>query len=357
VSLVATVFDAWVRLRFSGEGRPPDALAAESLSPDDLAAAFPSGGPPRNLLPPGLEERPRPWAGDPDSPTAETDRGVFALYERAAMWAAALELDVEHSRPRVPDHTLLTTYGFVRTQLGIRLGVIHYVRPLTAFRLTLPRPIELAGWRFPVVIRPRLSLNDSGETPTDGNCWISYPTESGRANGLLVPSHALRPKKADVGEKVAVGVARQLGSGELVRRSDKMDAAVVDVASPTWRGECSAPPSSVIGFKPVRIIIGRGLYLDARVDEIRGFVSGEWSGRPGVDEPSVAAEMLLSRSLQRGDSGCLIVDREFGDFGPGLPYLMYLGRERIKKTTYGRGLFLAQPALIWDLQFAWRYRT
>ena len=61
--------------------------------------------------------------------------------------------------------------------------------------------------------------------------------------------------------------------------------------------------------------------------------------------------MGLNVSGHKGDSGCLVHDREFEDGGVVAPYLMYLGVIQLADRQAGRGLFLDQVACQWRVNF------
>jgi len=131
-----------------------------------------------------------------------------------------------------------------------------------------------------------------------------------------------------------------------------MDAAVIEVAS-TQTENIGSPiwSSSVIGFKPVRMITGRGLEVDAQVVERIGTVGPTIFAEPR-EEPPYPAHLVLDRYLDHGDSGCLIVDCEFANRSQELPpYMIYLGKMHLAWGLAGYGLMLEQPKTIWDLEF------
>lgn len=273
---------------------------------------------------------------------------------RANVWASALS----ETPKRIPWGTVVTSYGYVSiddwsdgfrrrhrsnspfaAQRQIRLGVIHYVRPLRSFIAVLrikKYEVEIAGRPFPVVIRPWLPIWHSSAKPV-GNCWIKLA--DGRP-AILTALHAIRPKSAKRGSWVAIDVFRTPRKGRLIKASAKMDAAIVQLDSSDWHGKKIAVLSRIIGYKPVRLLSNAGP-VDGRIKEHTGATI---FAAPG-EEPLAPNYLFIDQSLIPGDSGCLILDCEHDD----LPqYLMYLGKTVLDNNNeVGIGLLLQQPKLIW----------
>jgi hypothetical protein len=129
-----------------------------------------------------------------------------------------------------------------------------------------------------------------------------------------------------------------------------MDAAVIAVDQNDWGKKVRVPHSTVVGYKPVRLITGHAT-VDADIVEHSGFTGGTIPGAPG-QEPLNGAFMILNRGLESGDSGCLVVDREFERFNQQLPpYLIYLGVTNLKLGgVNGYGLLIEQASKIWNLE-------
>ena len=98
----------------------------------------------------------------------------------------------------------------------------------------------------------------------------------------------------------------------------------------------------MVGFKPIRLCASRGP-VNGSVIELLGFIGGDFTKDPG-GKPELRALMGLDVSGHKGDSGCLVLDREFEDGGVVAPYLMYLGVIQLADRQAGRGLFLDQVA-------------
>jgi hypothetical protein len=91
----------------------------------------------------------------PEFITLAHESDVAPELRHSNVWSAALETRVLELRGGGrPTGTMFTTYGFIWTPEGLRLGIIHYVDPFAPFRSGLSDPITIAGWRFPVMIRP-----------------------------------------------------------------------------------------------------------------------------------------------------------------------------------------------------------
>lgn len=225
---------------------------------------------------------------------------------------------------------------------GLRLGVIYYLSPLRAFGAVanrrLPPYIEIDGWQFPIIIRPWLPVRH-GAVLSSGNCWVRCP--QGRSS-ILTARHAVRPKT--LGKLVSIQVVRAPRRGRLLCASEKMDAALIALSENDWGGKKPVCPSSVIGFKPVRLLSSQGA-KDGQVIEVQGTTI--WA-QPG-QEPLSSNLLFFSPFLQPGDSGCLVLDREHKEQPP---YLMYLGKATLSNGhSYGYGILLEQARRIWNLDF------
>ena len=128
-----------------------------------------------------------------------------------------------------------------------------------------------------------------------------------------------------------------------------MDAALIDMSDGPRPDLVPAPHSRVVGFKPIRLCASRRP-VNGSVVELLGFIGGDFTKDPG-GEPELRALMGLNVSGHKGDSGCLVLDREFEDGGVVAPYLMYLGVIQLADRQAGRGLFLDQVAYQWRVNF------
>jgi hypothetical protein len=229
------------------------------------------------------------------------DSGVTEDLRRANVWAAVLSKTVQHDPERlIPKGTALTTVGFVSVGEKIQLGVVHYLYPLHAFVEVTShhrtREIEVGGWSFPVVIRPWLPIRHSSDR-SFGNCWIKFSDESARRLAVLTAAHALGPKGASPGNWVSIHVLREPRSGRLIRTSEKMDAAIVEVELEDWDGETAVKPSSIFGYKPVLLLSSSG----PQNGWIKEHTGQTIFGQVG-QEPLVSQFLFMDRFLQPGDS-------------------------------------------------------
>ncbi|MET4481616.1 hypothetical protein ABIB66_006176 [Bradyrhizobium sp. F1.13.3] len=276
--------------------------------------------------------------------TIDASESAQDHFRRAAQWASYLSKVVrDDSRFRDFCDNEITTIGFVSFgEQTLRLAIIYYLPPLRAFaavaRRKLPHSIEVDGWCFPIVIRPWLPVRHGSARPS-GNCWVRCRRDG---YSMLTARHAVRPKK--VGKSVKISVKRDPRRGRLLRASEKMDAAVIALPIGAWGGKKVAPPSSVIGFKPIRLLSSQGA-RDGQVIEIPGSTIWAQQGQ----EPLNGNLLFFNPSLQPGDSGCLVLDREHENTPP---YLMYLGKTTLSNgQSYGYGVLLEQVRRIWDLEF------
>lgn len=128
-----------------------------------------------------------------------------------------------------------------------------------------------------------------------------------------------------------------------------MDAAVVAVEEREWGRKVLTPHSTVVGYKPVRLITGHGSF-DADIVEHSGFTGATIPGLPG-EEPLTPVYMFLNKGLEHGDSGCLVLDMEFAEYGSSRPYLIYLGVANHKVGgVEGYGLLIEQANIMWNLE-------
>jgi hypothetical protein len=323
--------------RYNVEELGPDlGLVTERFAELDLSTAMPRQEPPDKLIEAAF------LAGAQDSgPTPEL--------RRANVWSAALETHLLRAGDaRAPSATVLTTYGFFRTPLGMRLGVIHYLQP-SAFSPAKLQPIEIMGWTFPVITRPWLPTQNGGPSRLDGNCWVKFADEKGEQKlGILTARHALKQGSAKRPSSVSFDVLRpKPPKGRVHRQSDKMDVALVAIDEDEWDGKVAAPHSRVVGFKPIRLITGHGT-VDADIVEHQGFTFATIPSEPGK-EPLNALYMFFNKSGEPGDSGCLVLDLEFAQAGP-RPYLIYLGKYRAQSREVGYGLLIEQANKVWGLE-------
>ncbi len=337
--LVASTFGVWTRARHGVKLGPGLGFVSEGIIGVDLRQGLPDSMPSQELI-------------DGRAASSAYDSGPTEELRRANVWAAALETVFLRGHRTAPRDIVVTTYGFVRVDGAIRMSVVHYLRPLSAYLARRQPPIFLGGWRFPVVIRPWLITRQAGVGVADGNCWVSF---GGDGRGVLTAAHAV-PEGSRPRDRVSLSVSRSPASGVLRHMSDKtnMDAAVIEIDDDST--VTRVPNSSVIGFKPVQIVTGRGIVLDAQVLDRVGTVGPIIFAESGR-EPRYPAHLILNRHAFHGDSGCLIVDCEFARFGQEpLPYMMYLGRMNLGwNDAAGFGLMLEQPRIVWNLEFLRRY--
>jgi len=335
--LLASAFGWWARARWGMSLGPGLGFVTERLHDLDLSGALPRDFPPHDLV------------GGRAAALAN-DSGPTEILRRANAWAGALEHHLhEVAVKRVPRGTVLTTYGFVWIRGAIRLSVVHYLPLMTAFAARPQKAIRLGNWEFPVVIRPWLPVQHRGLSAYDGNCWVKFVDDSGqRRPGVLTALHALEPRDAGLGIAVSVDVGRPVPPGVLRCSSAKMDAAVVEIEEHEWGSKVRAPHSTVVGYKPVRLMSRRP--VDADVVEHSGLMGATIPGQAG-QEPLNAAYLILNGWAEPGDSGCLIVDLEFTRRGHTPPYLLYLGVTGLKiGGKAGYGLLIEQANKVWDLE-------
>src|SRR6187455_2329723 len=124
-SLLAQTFGAWVQRRADAAGLGPNlGFVSQRLSELDLEGATPS-------------HPPDPDSFDPPLSGEAFDSQPSPELQLANAWAAALQRAFgpteEALRLRQPGF-VQTTYGFAWVQGRVRLSVIVYLRPLSAFR-------------------------------------------------------------------------------------------------------------------------------------------------------------------------------------------------------------------------------
>ena len=338
---VAAVFGRWARVRFGWRLGPHLGFIRERLADIDLAEAFPRDAPAPELLGESL----------PGSPY---DSALTVELRRANMWAAALGQEWRQRPVGGGPIPFLTTCGFVAFEQGVRLAVIQYFRLRDAFRIRSPKPIDLNGHSFHVIVRPWLPSPQQGNGRAGaGTCWIEFPFAiRGRGRGILTAGRAVLPKGATTDAEVTLRVVRQEPRGRLKFASPRMDAAVIEVDPSQWGGTEQVDPSPVVGYKPVRLLAG-SRSVEADVIEHSGFVGAMIPGRLG-DEPLTPVLLILNNHLSRGDSGCVGVDLEFEihQHAPVTPpYLLYQGVYGGKSSVNGYGLMLEQTRIVWGLHF------
>ena len=280
--------------------------------------------------------------------------GSTAELLRANAWTGVLERVVRRDAAQRRWTPAATTYGFVRIDGGIRLSVIHYFRPFDAFRVPGPDPIDVDGHRFPVIVRPWLpNPQRGGRILGEGTCWVEFGTPTGgRARGILTASHTVRPKRAPIGARVTLDVARDEPGGLLRFDSQQMDAAVIEVGADDWRAGREVHLSRVVGFKPVRLFGAAG-WIDTDIVEHSGFVGGTIAGEAGL-EPLTRTLLIFNKRLHHGDSGSVGLDLEFErdqavPVTP--PYLLYQGVYGTRSGANGYGLLLEQTRIVWGLEY------
>lgn len=329
--------DTWVRRMNPGTRSlaPAFGLVQDRLSARDLAAAVPDHYPESALPDKGL---PVDFGGSGEE------------YGRAAAWAFVLSEHVNHNKDQFPRGTILTSIGLVRFRDGIRLAVVHYLASTALLRPTNLRSVELYGWSFPVVARPWLPSRHIGSKTGDGHCWVRYfGTDQIGRYGVLTAGHVI-PPNTELGEAVTIETSRCLLKGFLRRRSDKMDAALIEVDGASASDLYGVEASRVVGYKPVRFLPGYN--RDKLEGDVTGFLgfAGPAYFRQDNGEPLQGAYMTMNRFLQPGDSGCLIIDIEPERYGStAAPYMIYLGANNLGRGREGYGLFLAQAVDQWNL--------
>jgi hypothetical protein len=317
----------------------------QRLADLNLAEALPPSLPPADLI-------------DKSRAASALDSGPSEELRRANAWAAALQQAVGERPAPGGELPVLTTYGFVAFDNGVRLCVIHYLRLRAAFRARAPQPIELAGHRFAVIVRPWLVRAQRGSPGTaSGTCWVKFPGNDGDpGHGILAAAHTVRPTDAADGDQVTLDAARAEPPGRLRHRSPKMDAAVIEVEPDRWEATDEVHISTVVGYKPVRLMGASGS-VETDVVEHDGFAGATIPGQPGA-EPRAPAQLILGAHLDRGDSGCLGLDLEFERLDPSRqtpptpPYLLYQGMTNLRWGGIGGyALMLEQARIVWGLDF------
>jgi hypothetical protein len=338
-SVAGLLLEAWSALFLRQQVGRAFGLVSRPLPESTLRTAIPPDDPPIAATPDfGSPER---FDGQPGY--ADRMRRPSVL---AARWATAIyDAMLRSDEIQKPSGTVLTTVGFVEMRDGLRLAVIHYVRPLRLLRSRRQPQLEVAGSEFPVVIRPWL-LERHGLGSHDGHCWV----QTSEGLGVLTAKHSIRPKRARVGTTVSIAGKRSPITGKLFAASEVLDAAVVVVGlQPESRSE-SFPYSATVGFHKVRLETGHGASKEARVTEWQGFTEGVFSRSSAEEEPLIRTLMTFSAVLDHGDSGCLVVDIEGETYDHLAPYLMYQGAMWAGGREQGYGLFIAQAAHQWGLE-------
>lgn len=342
MAALAQAYRWWARLRHGVDLGPNLGAVTGPLTPEDVASACPDELPPVDLM-------------NDEIRSQAFDAGPSAAHRRANVWSHVLRQAIQRQESLAPPGTIRTTYGFVWLNGRLRLSVIHYLRPLAAFRAAPPRAIAIGHWTFPVVIRPWLGVHHGDYAGRDGNCWVKFPKAQGMGFGILTAGHAVVPPpgstgSTQIGEKVCLDVGRPAPMGRLVLRSAIMDLAVVEVEGGLLGDRQPERPSTVVGYKPVRLLTARGP-VDAQIVEHQGFTRGIFTGGPG-QEPLTGAYVILNQGASPGDSGCLGLDREFAERNFEPPYLLYLGITNIGLgPRSGYGILLDQPRKVWGLEF------
>jgi hypothetical protein len=280
---------------------------------------------------------------------------------RGTAWAEGLlaTANAADSTPGMPT-PVMTSVGFVQWRDNrARLAVIHYFRPRQLFKAlrTMPKSVLFAGESFLVIARPWQPVPHRSPPSTapkqyprgsDGHCWVTFG-EEGERYGVVTADHVLIPENAPIDSKARAETSRTRTAGTVRKRSAIMDAALVEMNDDPRPDLAPAPHSRVVGFKPIRLCASRGP-VNGSVIELLGFIGGDFTKNPG-GEPELRALMGLNVSGHKGDSGCLVLDREFEDSGVVAPYLMYLGVIQLADRQAGRGLFLDQVACQWRVNF------
>lgn len=285
------------------------------------------------------------------------DSNPSEILGRANRWSAALQARVISEDFMIPARTVLTTYGLVAFRTGIRLSVIHYLSPAAIFRVVRhPAVVRIGDDEFPVIIRPASFVPTanrarprSSPPSKKGNIWLNSKQKKLAKLGYLTAYHAV--KGAKIGSTVLPSTYRLPPSGVLTHRSKVMDSAVVRTDYDVGSKFRPVRVSSVIGYKPVRLITGDKEF-DAQVVEHDGHIHGVIPRSKGRGEPTGHAIIVLNRELSRGHSGCLVVDCEFeGRDMPAVPYAMYIGSWSGPIQGLGYCQLLDQVRQHWDLEF------
>jgi hypothetical protein len=276
---------------------------------------------------------------------------------RINRWSAALQAKVVSGDSKIPSQTVLTTYGLVAFSAGIRLAVIHYLKPAAIFRMRRrPADIVIDENDFPVVIRPASFVPMSSRVklqhftpPMKGNIWLKVSHRKSTKLGYLTAYHAV--KRAKIGSTVQPPTYRLPPPGILTHRSKVMDSVVVRTHYDSGSNFRPVRVSTVIGFKPVRLITG-DREINAQVVEHDGHIHGVIRRSEGRLEPPGHAIIVLNRELSRGHSGCMVLDCEFEQFDlPAVPYAMYIGSWSGPIQGLGYCQLLDQARRHWNLEF------
>ena len=338
-SAVGLLLEAWSALFLRQQMGPGFGLVSRPLPESTLRRAIPLGDPPITVIP----DFGSAVQFDGERGSADHIRMPSIL---AARWATAIhDAMLQGNEIRKPSGTVLTTVGFVEMREGLRLAVIHYVRPLRLLHSRRQPPLKFSGSDFPVVIRPWL-LERHGPGSHDGHCWV----QTSDGIGILTARHSIRPKRAPVGKTVSIVGKRTPITGKLLASSEVLDAAVVVVsAQPESRPE-PFPYSATVGYHKIRLESGHGASKEARVTEWSGFTEGVFSRSRAGEEPLIRTLMTFGAVLEEGDSGCLVVDIEAEAYHHMAPYVIYQGAMWAGGREQGYGLLIAQAGHQWGLE-------
>ena len=338
---------------------PGFGLPGSDFGEADIREAIPSAYPPPAAR--GDEPSPRSEPGHPDERRGPRSDELTEDVARGTAWAEGLLATASAADPTPGMPTpVMTSVGFVQSRDNrAKLAVIHYFRPRRLFKAlrTMPKSVPFAGESFLVVARPWQPVPHRGPSPaapkqdprgSDGHCWVTFG-EEGERYGVVSADHVLVPENAPIASKVRAETSRTETAGTVRERSAIMDAALIEMNDDPRPDLAPAPHSRVVGFKPIRLCASRGP-VNGSVIELLGFIGGDFTKDPG-GEPELRALMGLNVSGHKGDSGCLVLDREFEDGGVVAPYLMYLGVIQLADRQAGRGLFLDQVACQWRVNF------
>jgi hypothetical protein len=182
-----------------------------------------------------------------------------------------------------------------------------------------------------------------------GNIWLRINHKKSTKLGYLTAGHAIKGAKR--GDVVKPETYRFPPPGVLIHRSKVMDCAVVRTDLDLSLDFKMVRLSTVIGYKPVRLITGKG-DVEAQVVEHDGHVQGVIRWGKGREEPRGSSVVILNRLLSKGHSGCLVVDCEPEQFGMrAVPYAMYQGAWRGRTANLGCCQVLEQARQQWNLEF------
>jgi hypothetical protein len=336
-TLLAQILDNWMTIVRQQRLGPGFGLVDE-IRGQDLLDAVPEFDPPPKILP---SDEP-----DQDIYHYNFEEGASEERRRVSLWAVAIATSPELARrsSKARPKPLFSTVGLVSTRTGVRLAVVDYYPPSRLLLAPRPSSVGVGGANFPIFARPWIPEPHSGSQIHDGHCWVEVDSE----HGILTARHVIRPPNATVGSTVSIATKRKEVRGELTHTSQLLDVAVIKVTNLNSSPVGPYPFSSTVGFKRVRYITG-DTQVEADITGMSGFQDAYYFKGSGGNEPLAPALMTLSRPLDHGDSGCLVIDIESESYGHTHPYLIYQGACNLGKGLQGYGIFIAQVANEWAL--------